>query len=237
MTDADVESLLRRPEIAAINSEAFPANTPLAGILRNDTRIVDVAPGVYEGETLSELFAGESESAATFWVEGVRPGEDRIAADVDPDGSDGPALFVHQDAVRVCVIRLENTKWLVTHGRKYFYRKLKKLGLEYLPSQTNFILINMKTDSQESVRGFDRRLRQMKKDIGLKKVYVLGNKVKSESDKVFISKELGKIKVACMIEFDDKFWEAGKKEGESFTSTKIDSGINRLKIFLKEELG
>ncbi len=41
------------------------------------------------------------------------------------------------------------TKWLVVRGRKYFYRKLKRLGLEYLPSQANFILINMKMDGHE----------------------------------------------------------------------------------------
>lgn len=45
MTDADVEMLLQRPEVAAINADAFPKHTPLDGILRNDTRIVDVAPG------------------------------------------------------------------------------------------------------------------------------------------------------------------------------------------------
>ncbi len=44
---------------------------------------------------------------------------------------------------------LWRTKWLVVHGRKFFYRKLKKLGLEYLPSQANFILVHMKTDGQE----------------------------------------------------------------------------------------
>lgn len=41
------------------------------------------------------------------------------------------------------------TKWLVVRGRKFFYRKLKQLGLEYLPSQANFILVNVKTDGQE----------------------------------------------------------------------------------------
>lgn len=41
------------------------------------------------------------------------------------------------------------TKWLVVRGRKFFYRKLAKLGLEYLPSQANFILVNMKADGQE----------------------------------------------------------------------------------------
>ncbi|HNX69593.1 MAG TPA: histidinol-phosphate transaminase [Candidatus Omnitrophota bacterium] len=41
------------------------------------------------------------------------------------------------------------TKWLVLRGRKYFYRKFKGLGLEYLPSQANFVLVNMKTNGQE----------------------------------------------------------------------------------------
>jgi len=41
------------------------------------------------------------------------------------------------------------TKWLVVRGRKFYYRKLKKLGLGYLPSQANFILVNMKSDGQE----------------------------------------------------------------------------------------
>ncbi|MFH0985520.1 MAG: histidinol-phosphate transaminase [Candidatus Omnitrophota bacterium] len=44
---------------------------------------------------------------------------------------------------------LWRTKWLVLRGRKFFYRKLKKLGLEFLPSQANFILVHMKTDGQE----------------------------------------------------------------------------------------
>ena len=44
---------------------------------------------------------------------------------------------------------LWRTKWLVVRGRKFFCRKLKQLGLEYLPSQANFILIHMKTDGQE----------------------------------------------------------------------------------------
>lgn len=41
------------------------------------------------------------------------------------------------------------TKWLVVRGRKFFYRRFKKLGLEYLPSQANFILVNVARDGQE----------------------------------------------------------------------------------------
>jgi Fe-S-cluster-containing dehydrogenase component/CRP-like cAMP-binding protein len=45
MTMARVEDVLRRPEFAAINAEQFPAGVPLEGIIANETRIVEVAPG------------------------------------------------------------------------------------------------------------------------------------------------------------------------------------------------
>lgn len=44
---------------------------------------------------------------------------------------------------------LWRTKWLVSRGRKYFYRKFKKFGLECLPSQANFILVNLKRNGQD----------------------------------------------------------------------------------------
>ena len=53
MTDADVASLMARPEIAAIQADRFPAHASLAGILKNDTRIVRYQPGdlvVREGD-------------------------------------------------------------------------------------------------------------------------------------------------------------------------------------------
>ncbi|MEQ8710375.1 MAG: 4Fe-4S dicluster domain-containing protein [Rhodospirillales bacterium] len=59
MTDADVDELLRRPEIASIDLDRFPAHTPLAGILRNDTRLVRFAPGdivVREGDYGNSAF-------------------------------------------------------------------------------------------------------------------------------------------------------------------------------------
>ena len=59
MTDEDVDWLLQRPEIAAIDADAFPAQSPLAGILRNDTRLVRVSPGdivVREGDYGNSAF-------------------------------------------------------------------------------------------------------------------------------------------------------------------------------------
>lgn len=44
---------------------------------------------------------------------------------------------------------LWRTKRLVARGRRFFYRRLKLMGLEYLPSQANFVLINTGRDAEE----------------------------------------------------------------------------------------
>jgi len=59
MTDVVVEQLLARPEFAAIQAQKFPPHTPLAGILKNDTRIVNYMPGdivVREGDYGNSAF-------------------------------------------------------------------------------------------------------------------------------------------------------------------------------------
>ena len=59
MTDAVVDRLLARPEIAAIQANKFPPQTPLREIFRNDTRIVRFKPGdliVREGDYGNSAF-------------------------------------------------------------------------------------------------------------------------------------------------------------------------------------
>ena len=59
MSDADVDALLERPEIADIKAGNFPPGVPLRGILRNDARIVTLAPGaiaVREGDYGNSAF-------------------------------------------------------------------------------------------------------------------------------------------------------------------------------------
>ncbi len=59
MTSEDVEGLLRRPDIAAIESDKFPKHTPLHGVLLNDTRIVRFRSGdivVREGDYGNSAF-------------------------------------------------------------------------------------------------------------------------------------------------------------------------------------
>lgn len=52
---------------------------------------------------------------------------------------------------------LWRTKALVSRGRTYLYRRLKRLGLTYVPSQANFILINVERDSDEVFQEFLRQ--------------------------------------------------------------------------------
>ncbi len=59
MVDDDVARLLALPEFAAIQIDKFPSYTPLAGILKNDTRIVRYQPGdmvVREGDYGNSAF-------------------------------------------------------------------------------------------------------------------------------------------------------------------------------------
>ncbi|MZG54574.1 MAG: cyclic nucleotide-binding domain-containing protein [Nitrospinae bacterium] len=59
MTDADVERLLNIPEIKAIDAEKFPLRIPLAGILRNDSRIMRYKSGdivIREGDYGNSAF-------------------------------------------------------------------------------------------------------------------------------------------------------------------------------------
>lgn len=59
MSDAVVDSLLRRPEFASIDASRFPSAAPLRGIVRNDCRIRTYAPGdivVREGDYGNSAF-------------------------------------------------------------------------------------------------------------------------------------------------------------------------------------
>ena len=44
---------------------------------------------------------------------------------------------------------VKKSKKIATEGKKYLYQSLKELGIEYVPSATNFILLNLKRDGIE----------------------------------------------------------------------------------------
>ncbi len=47
-----------------------------------------------------------------------------------------------------CRDHVDRYKKLVQNGRRYFYAALDELGIDYLPTQANFILIDLKRDSR-----------------------------------------------------------------------------------------
>ena len=60
---------------------------------------------------------------------------------------------------------LWRTKSLVARGRRYLYRRLKRLGLRFIQSQANFVLIDVERDADEVFQEFLRRgliIRSMK---------------------------------------------------------------------------
>ncbi len=52
---------------------------------------------------------------------------------------------------------LEKTKKLVREGREFFYKKFQKLGLDYLPSQANFVLVNVSHDAESVFKALLKR--------------------------------------------------------------------------------
>jgi len=52
---------------------------------------------------------------------------------------------------------LWRTKYMVSSGRKYLYREFKRMGLEFLPSQANFVLVNVRKDGEEMFRALLKR--------------------------------------------------------------------------------
>src|SRR5262245_27459071 len=73
MSEADVEMLLARAEFASLDAARFPAAAPLAGILKNDCRIVRYTPSdiiVREGDYGNSAFLVLSGSARVV----LRPG-------------------------------------------------------------------------------------------------------------------------------------------------------------------
>lgn len=52
---------------------------------------------------------------------------------------------------------LWRTKSLVSRGRKYLYRRLRRYGFGFIPSQANFVLVNVGKDADEVFQDFLRK--------------------------------------------------------------------------------
>ena len=87
MTDFDVGMLMGLPAIAGMSTEQFPEHTPLAGILKNDTRLLDFKAGeivVREGNYGNSAFLTLATSASEQLVAACRPEAARRPGRRDP---------------------------------------------------------------------------------------------------------------------------------------------------------
>lgn len=111
-------------------------------------------------------------------------------------------------------------------------------GVEHLGRGTaescNFVL--MVVDPSLNSIGTAKKIYRFAKDIGIKKVYAIGNKVRDEGDKGFIEKELGEIKLIDAIEFDEDLLELDKTKDFSRVSDKLSVRLEKVHQFLKEDL-
>jgi len=80
------------------------------------------------------------------------------------------------------------------------------------------------------------RISGFAKDIGIKKVYAIGNKIRTGKDKQFIEAKLKRIKLIESIDFDIMFIERGKDSSIHTVPNKISEKLLNCKRFLQEDL-
>jgi len=80
------------------------------------------------------------------------------------------------------------------------------------------------------------KIKKLARDIGIKKVYALGNKIRKAADIKFIEKTLGDIRLIGTVEFDERFLERSRK-GSAAVPEKAVQSIDRIKKILEEDLG
>jgi len=81
-----------------------------------------------------------------------------------------------------------------------------------------------------------KKISSFAKDIGVKKVYAIGNKIRSQEDSVFIKDKLGNIRLIETIDFDTGFLEWGKGKPETKIPQNVSKRLENIKRILQEEL-
>jgi len=101
-------------------------------------------------------------------------------------------------------------------------------------SSCDFVLVVV----EPSVNSIEtaKKISSFAKDIGIKKIYAIGNKVRSEEDTEFIKKELKSIRLIETIEFDKNFLAWGKGNATAAIPEKISKKLKDIKGILEEDL-
>jgi CO dehydrogenase maturation factor len=77
------------------------------------------------------------------------------------------------------------------------------------------------------------RIKKLASDLGIKKVYVVGNKVRSEADKLFIQERVEAEDMLGFISYSDEVIDADKREGSPFETGEA---VTREIELIKEKL-
>lgn len=81
-----------------------------------------------------------------------------------------------------------------------------------------------------------RKISRFARDIGIKKIYAIGNKIRSQEDSRFIKEELKDIKLIEAVDFDKNFFLQDKERNSAVVSNKISLKLEKVKQLLEEEL-
>jgi len=84
--------------------------------------------------------------------------------------------------------------------------------------------------------GTAKKIKQFAKDLGIKKIYAVGNKTRTAKDKEFINKELGDIKLIETIDFDEGFLKQDKADSFSLVDNATVKKMEKIKEFLKGDI-
>ncbi|MFH1594271.1 MAG: AAA family ATPase [Candidatus Omnitrophota bacterium] len=80
-----------------------------------------------------------------------------------------------------------------------------------------------------------KRIEGFAKDIGVRKIYAVGNKIRSASDRIFLEKALGEIRLLESVEFSDEFLETCKENAPDLVSEDVVLKIKTIRRLLEEE--
>ena len=111
-------------------------------------------------------------------------------------------------------------------------------GVEHLGRGTaescDFVLVVC--DPSLNSIGTAKKIHGFANEIGVKKIYALGNKIRGKKDEEFIKKELKGIKLIGTVKFNENFLESDKEKGFSIDFDDLYRTMESVKKFLKEDL-
>jgi len=80
-----------------------------------------------------------------------------------------------------------------------------------------------------------KRISGYAREIGIKRIFVVGNKIRNDADRGFIEKELGDIRLLETVGFDAGVLDMGKNRQTGVASMEISGKMERIKKMLQED--